>query len=60
MSEDRTITVKLNVSKAGRKGGSATAASRTPKQRQCAARKAARARWEKYYQEHPERKRPKK
>jgi hypothetical protein len=60
MGADRTITVKLNVSKLGRAGGAATARNRTAEQRQAAARKAAAGRWEKYYKEHPEkRKKPK-
>ena len=38
-------------------GGKARAASLTPEQRSKSARKAIRARWKKYYEEHPEKKR---
>lgn len=49
----------VTVADAGKKGGAARAANLTPKQRAAAAKKANRARWLKYYQEHPERVRPK-
>jgi len=49
----------LTVADAGKLGGTARAANLTPKQRTLAARRANRARWDKYYREHPERERPK-
>ena len=52
-----TLTA-LTVADAGKLGGAARAANLTPKQRVAAARRANRARWNKYYREHPERVRP--
>lgn len=40
----------------GRLGGKATAANRAPEERQAAAQTAAQARWDRYYAEHPEKK----
>ena len=44
----KKITRVIDVTEMGRKGGAATAASRTPEERSEAARKAIQARWEKY------------
>jgi hypothetical protein len=38
----------------GRLGGKATAATRTPEERKSAAKRAVEARWDRYYAEHPE------
>jgi general stress protein YciG len=38
----------VDVTELGRRGGTATAAARTPQQRSDAARKAVQARWERY------------
>jgi hypothetical protein len=46
--------IRVDVTEIGRKGGLATAANRTPAQRRQAARIAIQARWERYYAEHPE------
>ena len=50
----KKVRFVIDVTEAGRKGGAATAANRTAAERQEAARKAIQARWEKYYAEHPE------
>jgi hypothetical protein len=49
--------VQIDVTEAGRKGGKATAANRTPEERRAAAVKAIEARWAKYRKEHPEKRR---
>ena len=50
----RKVRFIVDVTEAGRKGGAATAANRTPAERRDAARKATNARWDRYYKEHPE------
>ena len=50
----KKVTVVFDVTELGRKGGRARAAALGPKKLRAAGRKAANARWEKYYQEHPE------
>lgn len=50
----KTITITLDVTELGRKGGKARAANLGPKKLRAASRKAANARWEKYYREHPD------
>lgn len=60
MSKEKEESKKIKVTRIidviamGRAGGKATAASRTPKERLAAARKAIKARWDKYYKDHPE------
>jgi len=49
-----TITRIVDVTEMGRLGGLATAASRKPEERRAAARKAIQARWDAYYEAHPE------
>jgi hypothetical protein len=49
----------ITVSDAGKLGGATRAASLKPRQRLAIAKKANRARWDKYYLEHPEKIRPK-
>ena len=44
----------VDVTELGRKGGQATAAGRTVKERKAAASLAIKARWDAYYKEHPE------
>ena len=51
--------VKINTTASGRLGGTARAAKLTQTQLQAAARKANKAKWDKYYREHPEKIRPK-
>lgn len=58
-SMGKTIIRKIDVTEMGRKGGKATAAKRTAKQRREAARRAVQARWKKYREEHPDKKRGK-
>jgi len=50
----KPIFVKINATASGRLGGTARAAKLTPAQLRAAARKANKARWDKYYAEHPE------
>lgn len=50
--------VKVNVSALGRKGGHARAAAMSPGKLKSCAKKAAAARWAKYYREHPDKLRP--
>jgi hypothetical protein len=50
----------VDVTEMGKLGGKATAANRTPEERKAVALKAGKARWDKYYREHPEKARPKK
>lgn len=50
----KKIRVVIDVTERGRAGGRATAANRTPSERRDAARKAIQARWERYYADHPE------
>jgi hypothetical protein len=52
--------VVVDVTAIGRKGGQATAASRTPAEREEAARMAVQARWDAYYAAHPEKLKAKK
>ena len=47
------------VTDAGRLGGEARAAKLRPRRRLAIARRANKARWDKYYLEHPEKNRPK-
>lgn len=47
------------VTEAGRLGGTARAAKLKPKQRLTIARKANKAKWDKYYAAHPDKVRPK-
>ena len=47
----------IDVTEMGRKGGKATAANRTPEERREAAQRAIKARWDKYYKDHPEKRR---
>jgi len=49
-----------SVKDAGKLGGAARAAKLKPRERVMIARRANKARWEKYYREHPEKTRPKK
>ena len=51
----KKVTRIIDVTELGRAGGKATAAGRTAKQRSAAARTAIKARWDKYYEDHPER-----
>jgi len=44
----------IDTAEIGRKGGEARARNLTPKQRSQAARQAVQARWDRYYAEHPE------
>ena len=50
----KKIKVIVDVEELGRKGGLATAASRTPAERKKAARRAIEARWKAYYEANPE------
>lgn len=50
----KKVKVVVDVTELGRRGGMATAANRTAQERTEAARKAIQARWERYYKEHPE------
>jgi hypothetical protein len=50
----KKIKVILDVTELGRAGGRARAANMTPEERREASRKAVQARWERYYKEHPE------
>ena len=45
MKKDRLVTVTLNVTAAGKKGGEARAANMTAEERSTAARAAVNARW---------------
>jgi hypothetical protein len=54
MGKKVKVSRVVDVTEMGRAGGKATAANRTPKERSAAAKKAIKARWEKYYAEHPE------
>ena len=49
-----------SVKDAGKLGGAARAAKLKPRERVMIARRANKARWDKYYREHPEKTRPKK
>jgi len=44
----------IDTAKIGKKGGEARAANLSPEARSASAREASRARWNAYYQEHPE------
>ena len=46
--------LEIDVTELGRKGGHARAAALGSKKLRAAARKAAQARWKKYYEDHPE------
>jgi hypothetical protein len=48
------VTMTVDVDKLSRAGGRARAASMSPEERQAAARKASQARWDAYYEAHPE------
>jgi len=50
----RKIKLIVDVTELGRLGGRATAANRSPKEREVAARCAVEARWDAYYAAHPE------
>jgi hypothetical protein len=50
----RKVKLIVDVTELGRLGGRATAANRSPDQREAAARKAVKARWEAYYAASPE------
>ena len=50
----KKVKVVVDVTELGRKGGFATAAKRTEKERKEAARQAIKARWDAYYAAHPE------
>ena len=54
----KNTVIQVDMTELGRKGGRARAAKLGPKKLRAAARKAIKARWEKYYREHPEKKRP--
>jgi hypothetical protein len=54
MGKKVKVTRIVDVTELGRKGGQATAAARTPKERQAAAQTAIKARWDAYYKLHPE------
>jgi hypothetical protein len=46
--------ILVDVTAAGRLGGAARAANLSEEQRQEASRQAVKARWEKYYRDHPD------
>ncbi|MGA3079711.1 MAG: hypothetical protein ABSG56_39305 [Bryobacteraceae bacterium] len=48
------VTMTVDVDKLSRAGGLARAAALSPEQRKEAATKAVQARWDRYYAEHPE------
>jgi hypothetical protein len=48
------VTMTVDVDKLSRAGGLARAAALSPEARTEAARKAVQARWDRYYAEHPE------
>jgi hypothetical protein len=48
------VTMTVDVDKLSRAGGLARAAALSPEKRKEAARKAVQARWDRYYAEHPE------
>jgi len=50
----RKIKLIVDVTELGRLGGRATAANRSPEERETAARNAVEARWQSYYAAHPE------
>lgn len=50
----KKVKVVVDVTEIGRKGGKATAANRTEKERKAAARHAIKARWDAYYAANPE------
>jgi hypothetical protein len=50
----KKVRVIVDVTELGRLGGAATAANRTPAERQEAARNAIQARWDAYYAANPE------
>jgi hypothetical protein len=50
----KKIKVIVDVTENGRKGGHARAAALSPDERREAARKASQARWDTYYEAHPE------
>jgi hypothetical protein len=52
----KKVTIEVDVTELGRKGGRARAANLTATERSRAASVAARARWENYRREHPQRK----
>jgi hypothetical protein len=51
--------VKINTTASGRLGGTARAAKLSPSQLRAAAKKANKAKWDKYYAAHPDKVRPK-
>ncbi len=46
--------IQIDVTELGRRGGAATAANRTPRERKAASKIAIDARWRAYYAKHPE------
>ena len=50
----RKVKLIVDVTELGRRGGRATAATRTPEERQIAARSAVEARWAAYYAANPD------
>ena len=50
----RKVKLIVDVTELGRRGGRATAANRSPEEREAAARRAIEARWAAYYATHPE------
>jgi hypothetical protein len=50
----RKVTITIDVTESGRKGGKARARNLSPKELTAGARTAANARWEQYYRDHPE------
>jgi len=50
----KKVKITVDVTELGRKGGRARAKKLTSAERRESARKAIQARWEKYYQAHPE------
>jgi hypothetical protein len=50
----RKVTIIVDVTEIGRKGGHARAANLTDKELAEGARTASNARWEQYYRDHPE------
>jgi hypothetical protein len=52
----RKVKIVVDVTELGRKGGRARAEALSPEERRASARKAIQARWDRYYAEHPEKK----
>jgi hypothetical protein len=50
----RKVTITIDVTESGRKGGQVRAANLTAKELAAGARTAAKARWEQYYRDNPE------